>query len=166
MASPLTLAGWTGRTIMPVDDVTDLQAREPGFLQKRLDGRWSWTMARLAKRYDVKAMQDNPPEIVFIWLTALVTFDAYSKRGFNPSSESDKAAILDAYTEAKAEIREAADSKDGLFDLPLLAANSPSTSGVSRSGPLGYSETSPYVWTDSQAIAASFEDPTGRGTDS
>lgn len=164
MASPLTLAGWTARTIMPIDDVTDLQAHEPGFLQKRLDGGWSWIMARLAKRYDVNAMAASPPEIVLIWLTNLVTFDAYSKRGFNPSSESDRAAILDAYTEAKAEVKEASDSQNGLFDLPLLASNNPSTSGVSRAGPLGYSETSPYVWADSQAVIGSGEDPTGQGT--
>lgn len=164
MPSPLTLAGWTQRTIVPVDDVTALESSEPGFIQRRLDGAWSWIMARLAKRYDVALMQTAPPDIVLIWLTALVTFDFYSKRGFNPSSESDKAAILDAYAEAKAEVKEAADAKDGLFDLPVLSTNSPSTSGVSRGFPLGYSETSPYVWQDVQAVNGSQEDPTGQGT--
>lgn len=157
MPSPLTLAAFSERTIMPIDDVTDLQAREPNFLQKRLDGQWSWIMARLAKRYDVEAMAVSPPEIVLIWLTALVTFDAYSKRGFNPSSESDKAAILDAFTEAKTEVKEAADSQTGLFDLPLVAA-APSTSGVSRGFPLGYSEESPYTWTIVQAVNGRNED--------
>lgn len=149
---------------MPQEDVIDLEAREPGFLAKRLDANWSWIMARLAKRYDVAAMQTDPPDVVLQWLTDITTKQAYDKRGYNPSSESDKAAILDAWTEAKGEVKEAADAQNGLFDLPQRKADSPSTSGVSRGFPLGYSETSPYVWTDAQAVDASFEDPTGRGT--
>ncbi len=166
MASPLTVSMWTDRTIMPTEDVIALESEHPGFLQKRLNAQWSWVMARLAKRYDVATMAAAPPEITFIWLTALVTFDAYGRRGFNPSSESDRASILDPYVEAKAEVKEAADAQNGLFDLPLLSTNSPSASGVTRGGPLGYSETGPYVWTDQQACIGSREDASGRGSTS
>jgi len=49
---------------------------------------------------------------------------------------------------AVAELKEAADSKDGLFDLPLRADTT--ATGVSKGGPRGYSEASPYTNLDRQ----------------
>lgn len=162
MPSPLTVVEFTARTIMPPDDVAALEAAFPAFLQKRLDQNWSWISARLAKRYDVAGMQANPPEIVNLWITAMTTLDAYAKRGFSPASEMDSAAIVKPSEDAKAEVKEAADSNTGLFDLPLLETKV-GASGVSLGGPLGYSETSPYVNTDIQACEGRYEDSIGRG---
>jgi len=162
MPSPLTKTEWIKRTIMPPEDVATIEAAFPDFLQSRLNGAWSWIAARLAKRYDVAAMAASPPEIVLLWITNLVTLDAYAKRGFNPSSEMDQVSIVKPADDAKAEVKEAADSQAGLFDLPLLESKV-GTSGVTLGGPLGYSETSPYAWIDVQEYDGRADDVAGRG---
>ncbi len=118
--------------------------------------------SRLRKRYDVP-FASPVPEAVLRWETALLTRYFMGRRGFNPGSEQDKAMILDAATTAEAEMKEAADSKDGLFELPLTQGANPDVTGVTKGAPLGYSETSPYVWTDIQACEGHFEDGLGRG---
>lgn len=100
------------------------------------------------------------PGTMLRWLTILVTFDAYQKRGANPQDPA-LTWIKDAWDETKAEIREAADSKDGLFDLP---ASEDVDSAITTGGPLGYSETSPYVWTDAEERAGRAEDRSRSGT--
>ena len=59
--------------------------------------------------------------------------------------------ILAEAERAREQMKEAADSEIGLYDLPLL--NDVTTDGISKGGPLGYSEQSPYSWTDEQADA-------------
>lgn len=159
MTSPLTLAAWKTRTIMPQADVDSLDALEPGYIQACLDDWWDEIQARLRKRYDVAAMAVAPPRAVLRWLTKLVTKDVYDKRGYNPSEASDQAAIIGAAEKAEASIQEAANSQTGLYDLPLLSTST--TSGVSVGGPLAYTETSPYVWTDRQACRGRDEDRNG-----
>lgn len=151
----MSVAEFRVRTLMPQAAVDQLESREPDFLQTTLNDRSDWINARLRKQYAVPFAAPYPP-VVLGWLSSLVTPLAYGKLGWQPSSESDKASILDPATEAKAEIKEAADSKDGLFDLPLRADTT--VSGVSRGGPLGYSETSPYAAFDIQRVDASGED--------
>lgn len=133
---------------MPQADVDLLETTDPGFIAAALEIQWDKIKGRLRKRYDVAVMQANPPEVVLGWLTDIVTPKAYAKRGNNPAAASDLKDIYEAGELALAEIKEAADSKEGLFDLPL--AKTTDASGVSRGGPLGYAETSPYVWTTNQ----------------
>jgi hypothetical protein len=135
------------RTIMPQADVDNLEALEPGYLTATIADWSSWIDGRLRKRYAVPFVAPYPP-ILLLWLTKLVTRDAYAKRGYNPQSEMDKNAIVEMADKVEAEVKEAADSKDGLFDLPL--STSSNASGVSAGGPLGYSERSPYVWQTNQ----------------
>lgn len=101
------------------------------------------------------------PEVVLRWITDIGTPMVYRKRGINPSDPT-YGDLKDAATRAEEEITEAANSKDGLFDLPLSDDNAPSN--VTQGGPLGYSETSPYAWTDIEANVGSNEDAFGRGT--
>lgn len=84
------------------------------------------------------------PEIVLGWLTTFVTYDVYRKRGINPQDPTIELLVKDV-ADATSELKEAADSKDGLFDLPV---SEDTDSAVTTGGPLGYSETSPYVWSD------------------
>jgi len=150
----MLVADFKARTIMPQDDVVRLEAAEPGFLQACLDD-WSEEIdARLRKRYAVPFT--TPPRTVLRWLVKLVTRDAFSKRGHNPTSSQDAEAIEAAAARAEAELKEAADSQQGLFDLPLLPATG--SSAVSAGGPLAYSEQSPYRWTDLQLQNATPED--------
>lgn len=160
MAAYLDVTGFTARTIMPAEDVAFMQTTYPGFLDSRLTIGTSIINARLQKRYAVPfGTSATPPvgvpEIVLGWLTALVTVDAYKKRGWNPSDAQSAEVIADRQ-EALDQMKEAAESDVGLFELPIKETDL--TSAVSKGGPLGYSETSPYVWTDYQACTAREED--------
>lgn len=157
----LTLAEFKLRSTMPPEDVDALETAYPGFLLARLVIHTAWIHARLKKRYAVPFVE-SIPEIARGWLTHLVTYDAYMRRGYNPGSQEDGQIKLDADM-ARAEVKEAADSNEGLFDLPLRA-DSPSASGISKGGPFGYSEQSPYVAFDLQRDTGRGEDRTRSGT--
>ena len=73
--------------------------------------------------------------------------------GFTSAARQDK-LIVEAEAAAKSEVTEAADSEEGKFDLPLRQDTT--ATGVSKGGPLGYSEVSPYTWTDRQREALSY----------
>jgi hypothetical protein len=158
----LTLAEFRTRTIMPAADVDALETAFPGFLQAQID---EWTEEiedRLRKRYAVPFDASSPPRILKRWLTKLVTRDAYAKRGWDPTSKQDEASILRAAERVEEQLKEAADSEEGLYELPLRASDP--AGGVSQGAPLGYSETSPYVFTARQAKTGRAEDDSGNGS--
>ncbi len=172
MASPyLDFNGLKLRTIMPSEDVDAVESSESGWVGLKLID-WSDEIdARLRKRYavpfgtegtgaDAGKRVDVPPTVIR-WLVALVNRDLYFKRGASPSGALDKEAILGMAEKVEAEIKEASDSKDGLFDLPLKASET--ASGISKGGPKAYIETSPYVWTDVQVEAGKTDDERGAG---
>lgn len=145
--SYLDLDEFKARTVMPSEDVEELELRSPGYVLKRLEVWTSRINARLRKRY---AVPFGAPiaEIVLGWLADIVTVEAYLRRGWN-SADEQAADIKEARETALAEIKEAASSETGLFDLPLR--QNTTETGISRGGPLAYSEASPYAWTDIQA---------------
>lgn len=150
----LDLAGFTALTIMPSSDVAVLESLEPGFIVARIAYWQGYIEVRLSKRYDVPFASPVPP-VVQGWLSDIITVDAYNKRGrqaSDPAIEDLKAER----TRALAEIKEAADSKEGLFDLPLRADLQ--ASAITRGGPLGYSEQSPYTAMTLQGIDGRAED--------
>lgn len=158
MAGLLLVADFRARTIMPAADVDYLEQAFPGWLQRRLDEETAYMEARLRKRYVVPLDRTSPPFIALRWLTDIVTQAAFHLRGHNATSEQDDKAINEPADRARAELKEAADSKDGLFDLPTRDAAG--GSGVVSGGPLSYSETSPYLGFDLQRQNA--EDASGR----
>jgi len=147
MARFQTVSEFKARSILPQASVDLLEAQEPGFLQGALDDWQEEIEARLRKRYSTP-FATPVPRTVLRWQTKLVTRDAYHKLGYNPSSQQDRDAVDGAAERCEAELKEAADAKDGLFDLPLRADSS--AAGASRGGAFGYSEQSPYVWADNQ----------------
>ena len=73
--------------------------------------------------------------------------------------------IVDAKAErdaALAEIKEAADSEQGLFDLPTNDVVG--DSAIGHAGPLAYTEASPYVSADRQEREGRLEDRAQCGT--
>lgn len=104
--------------------------------------------ARLGKRYGAPWDAGDVPEVVKLHVAHVVVYFLWKKRGFNPGSAQDELVVADKDA-AEAWLKEAADSKDGLIELPLKEST-PKVEGVSRGGPLSYTETSPYVWTDRQ----------------
>jgi hypothetical protein len=141
--------------------VDELELRAPGFIDARLELHSGLIASRLRKRYGDFGVGDAAPVIVKLWLTALVTVDCWQKRGVSPTDEQ-YTEYKEAAAKADAEIKEAADSVTGLFDLPLLPDGT--VSGIARGGPLTYSEQSPYVWADQQLDTARDEDDNRGGT--
>lgn len=102
--------------------------------------------ARLAKTYAVPFAAPYPM-IVRSWLAALVTPRAFFKLGVDPQNLIFAETVRVA-SEVEAKLKEAADAKDGLFELPLRADTV--ESGRAYPTPLGYSEQSPYSWRHKQ----------------
>lgn len=146
----LLIEEFQARSLMPAEDVEALEATYAGFVSKRLLINSSWINGRLAKRY-VTPFVDPLPEIVLGWLTEITTLDCYLRRGFNPSAEQD-GLTREASDRCRAEVVEAANAKDGLFDLPLRA-DAADTSGITRAEPLGDAQPDAYEWIDRQAEA-------------
>ncbi len=149
---------------MASGDVDYVETDSPGFIAARILIRTSFINTRLRKRYGNSLPFVAPiPEAVLGWLVSLVTLDVLRKRGINPN---DPAAELyrEDFALALAEIKEAADSKDGLFDIPTGDPDpEDGTSAVTTGGPLGYAEASPYVWADLARTAGRQNDTNGRG---
>lgn len=157
----LDLAGYKSLALLPSDAIDEINAANPGWFAATLAERTAHIESRLRKRYNVDAIAAAPNDTVKGWLARLVDRLALKKRGYVPDDPSALEVITDETT-AKAEIKEAADSVDGLFDLPLAPTGD--TSGIAKGGPLGYSEASPFVGYDRQFRAAVDEDINGMGS--
>lgn len=154
----LDVAGFGMRSIMPSEKIQRLESKSAGWLQTKLNSKSAWINAKLWKRYKVPF--ENPaPEIVLDWLAALVTPEAYAKIGYDPSSEQDKASIIEPADNARDEIDEAADAENGRFELPLRQDTS--TAGISRGTPFSSSQASPYAWQTQQRDKGRNEDGNG-----
>lgn len=160
MSTYLTLADFRALSLMPSNDVDELEARAPGFILAQCEVASADIDARLRKRYAAPFEAPYPVKVK-AWCARLVTRVAYMKRGVDPTDPQFSAYVADAET-AMAEIKEAADAKDGLFDLPLRADTT--STGLRAPAPLGYTEASPYVWTDAQVATARDEDAAGEGS--
>jgi hypothetical protein len=147
----LDVAGFKRLSRMPSSDVDTLESLEPGYLDEQLQLAQAEVDSRLRKRYTVPFAAPYPKKALG-WIAAIVTFEAYNKRGRNPQDPA-VADLTEARDRALTEIKEAADSKDGLYDLPLR--EDAQTSGISAGGPLGTSQVSPYDWVDVDAEAMS-----------
>lgn len=148
-------------TLLPVNVIDEVEARTPGWLTQQLTTVSSRMDARLAKRYAAPFVAPYPT-IAQEWLAHIVSWRCYLKRGVN-SLDSEAAEYKAQHDQALKEIEEAANSDTGLFELPRVQS-SPDVAGVSRGGPVSYSEQSPYVWTDSQADIGRQEDEQGGGS--
>lgn len=149
------------RSTMPSTVVDEVETKEPGWIDRKLEAESRYLDSRLAKRYEVPFDEGDPPAAVCRWLEKIVTVEVYEKNGVQPD-DPQYARYVAARDEAVAQIREAADSDTGLFELPLRGSSS--ATGVTRGGPFGYSEQSPYVGFDLQAEAGREEDQNGSGT--
>jgi hypothetical protein len=162
MASYLTLAAFRLRTLMPQVDINVIEGETSGFTDARLATHSAKIDTRLRKRYAVPFSSLTPyPEAVLEWLTKIVTFELYLKRGVDPADQS--IALIRADKEqAEAELKEAADAVDGLFDLPLN--DTKDGTAITKGAPLAYVETSPYVTFDLQRTDGRADDTNGSGT--
>ncbi len=157
MANLLDFDGFKARTIMPSEEVDAIELDSSGFINSRITVAESWINSKLRKRYEVP-FTAPASEVYLGWVVAIVTPEAYRRRGWDPA-DAQSSMIEQDRKDAREQVQEAADSKDGLYDLPLRQDDQ--SSGIKFGGPLGYSETSPYAWTDAQFTTGHGEDTNG-----
>ena len=133
---------------LPAEDIDELEVRYPGITLRVATKVSAQFDARLAKRY-AAPFQQPYPDVLVDHVARVVAYRLTLKRGFNPSSEQDQ-LIKEEKDEALAWLKEAADSKDGLIELPLRQETPPGGSAINVGGPYGYSEAGPYEWLDRQ----------------
>lgn len=136
---------------MPAEDIDALETLYPGLHDATATAVSGMFDARLQKRY-AAPFQSPYPDVLKFKVAHVVVYRLWLKRGYNPSSAQD-AAIRQDNDDAEAWLREAADSKDGLVELPAKQGTPLGASAVDSGGPLGYSEASPYAWMDRQSEA-------------
>lgn len=162
MAAYLTIAELKLRTVMPPEFIDTLEGLQPGWVDAQLEQLSRWIDSRLMKRYAVPFVDPVPvPEVVRGWLARLVTFEVWQRRGWDPQ-DPQAVQIQRAADVARDDVKEAADAVQGLYDIPLL--NGEGKSLLSKPRTFGYSEASPYVWTDEQVVTGSYEDDNGGGS--
>lgn len=156
----LTKATFKSLTVMPAVYVDAIDTATPGWVDAQLEYWSAWMDSKLRKRYDAPFAAPYPLAVTG-WLARLVTLRAYLKRGVNAADEQFQEIKADAQA-AQDEITEAANSETGLFDLPLR--HDTTASGISKGGPRGYAEQSPYVFMDRQGRSGHDEDAAGEGS--
>lgn len=149
----LSLAEFKARSVIPSDQVDALEANRPGFTAKRISAWSRWIEARLRKRY-VVPFPGDVPEIVLVWLVALVTRDVYAALGTTMLSDEERKSVADAAEGALTDLKEAADEENGLFDLPVR--DDQDNSDLTEEAPIASADTSPYEWIDRQGSNGEF----------
>ena len=133
---------------MDPESVDAFEASSPGVIDKLAESVSKIFDAKLRKRY-AAPFKEPYPEALRYHVAQFVCFQIWIRRGFNPGSEQD-ALLTRMRDEAYEWLQEAADSKDGLIELPLRETDPPEGKAIVRSGPIGRSDASPYEWTDRQ----------------
>jgi Protein of unknown function (DUF1320) len=148
----LTVAEFKDRTVAPQEYVDEVETRQAGWTLKQLELWSKWIDARLAKRYAVPFVAPLP-ECVLNWLTRIVTWELYLKRGIDPTDAQNE-QIKERADGALDEVKEAADNDKGLFELPIRVMSGKDDEGVTRGSPLAHTEAGPYKWSRAQRSQA------------
>ncbi len=135
-------------SIVPGSYIDTIETDYPNWVDTRLNALSQWLDARLAKRY-VTPFESPPPLAICNWLARLLDPEVMRKRGVD-ATDLQYADVRQSAIDAMAEVKEAADAVNGLYDLPLLANSTAGSSGIVRPMPRSYSEASPYEWTTVQ----------------
>lgn len=158
----LDLDGFKLLSVMPDEHVDQLESTWPGFLAAQLDAQSVWIESRLRKRYKRELFTAEPlTKLLGLWLSRIVTAVAYSRRGWDPSGVDVDAIVTDGEA-ARAEVLEAANGENGLFELAL--ADSEGATAPMKQATRAYSEQSPYVGFSRQARIGRDEDENGEGS--
>lgn len=118
-----------------------------------LDRASSKIRNRLAKRYAVDFTDPGPvPGVIKDWLTLLVDIRVWKFVGGLPEGREDGWAEKDA-EKVEAELKEAADSEEGLIELPLRNTDALGNSAINKGGPMAVAYNTIHGYFDAQASA-------------
>jgi len=148
------------RTIIAGSFIDDLESSQPGWVDQQLESMSRRVDSRLRKRYVVPFA--TAPESVKLWVTQLATMRVFMRIYRAPTEQQQWVSVQEDYENAMAELKEAADSQNGLYDLPITDAAD--ASAITKAQTAAYSEQSPYAAFDGQAAYARDEDRNGGGT--
>lgn len=133
MPSYLTFAEYSARSQIRASLIAQAGSAK---VEVWLAERSSKIRARLVKRYAVDFTDPGPtPDVLLGWLRDLVDRDVQEYVGGQPEGREDE-WIVKRYDQAEAEIKEAADSETGLFELPLRNADPLGTSAINKGAPI------------------------------
>lgn len=159
----LTLTEFKAMARLPASYVDEVEATAPGFTALQLDLESAHIDSKLSKRYAVPFDPvSKAPLIVKRWLVDLVSVQLWLRRGLD-GTQLDAQVYIDAAEQARKDLLDAADAKDGLIELPLRS-DALTTSGISKPRLRSYSETSPFVGQRIQRQRGREEDANGTGT--
>jgi hypothetical protein len=127
-------------------DVDAFEVAWPGRLAT-LFASWSRFVDGLLRKVYVVPLQEPAPIEVRLAVVRIVTAEAFKILGYRPGSSEKEVSDADAAA-ALASLKELA-AADGRLELPLKD-EAPEAEGPGKGAPLGYSETSPWTWTDIQ----------------
>lgn len=145
----LTLATYKNLTVLASVYLDEVEVAHPGWILEQLT-YWSAVIdARLRKRYAAPFTAPNIPVAVTGWLARLVDIRVLLKRGVD-ATDAQFTEVSRSATDAMAEMKEAADSVEGLYDLPLASG----ATAIRAQRPRHYSEASPYKWSREQRCRA------------
>lgn len=109
--------------------------------------------SRLTKRYAVDFADPGPkPEILLGWLTAFVDRDVQEFCGGPPEGREDEWIVKRA-DRAEEKLKEAADSEQGLRELPLRDTDPLGSSAINKGAPMVVSYHTVYDAFDAIAAA-------------
>ncbi len=133
MPSYLTFAEYSVRSRIRASLITQAGSAK---VEVWLAERSSKIRARLVKRYAVDFTDPGATTDVLLgWLGALVDLDVQEYVGGTPEGRED-AWIVKRADAAEAEIKEAADSETGLFELPLRNTDPLGASAINKGAPI------------------------------
>jgi len=148
MAALVTFARFRQLTLLPSSRVDELERVSPGFVDGHLELRSRALEDRLRHKYAIPLPTGHAT--IDGWIVAEVQRFAAVKIGIDPSDllfeEIRAAAEL-----AEEQIKDASDPKSERWNIPLVTARD--GSAIAKNAPLGYSEASPWAWTDEQLEA-------------
>jgi hypothetical protein len=141
----LTTSTYLNFTVLPAEYHAEVEARYPGWIAEQI-GIWGEVIdSRLRKRYAVPFAAPIPVAVQ-MWLARLLDVRLLLKRGVDPT-DAQFVELNRSATDVMAELKEAADSNTGLYDLPLTAQGG---TAILRQQPLGFSNAGPYAGFRSQ----------------
>ena len=141
----LTVERFNDLSVLAEERVQELCTRRPAFLDTQFDVALRSIEDRLRHKYVVPFPPAHPT--IEGWIVSIVQPKAALKVGIDPG-DPGYVEMVRLSTEVNLELTDASDMQSSRWNLPRIPAQD--ASAIAKGEPFGYSEASPYDWTDGQ----------------